>query len=314
MKKLLGIGLSLLVVACSTADKPTEQQISTHQKDVEEWFTKRVDDLKGHEGWLSLVGLFWLNEGMNSFGSDESNDVVFPGGKIAPKAGYFMVKGVDVKLIPMAEAGISVDGTPVDKETIVFYPDSSRELKMWQGSTMTHAPLEWYVIRRQEKVGIRLKDFESEGLIKFKGIERYPVDYSWNIPAKFEPAQPGEKVEITNVLGQTYIEDLAGRYVFEIDGKEYRLEATGQGEKLFICFGDATNTKETYGAGRFMYVARPDSSGKVFIDFNKAYNPPCAFTEFATCPLPRKENVLPVSILAGEKNYDLHGKQTSSTL
>lgn len=306
MKKLFVIGCWFLVVGCSTTEKPTVQQIADHKKDVEEWFVKRVDELKSHDGYLNLAGLFWLKEGMNSFGSDSTNDAVFPAGKIAPKAGYFMVKGQNVTVIPTPGSGLS--------EGVVFRPDSTLEIEMLHGPAMASGSLEWYIIRREEKMGIRLRDLESENVKNFKGIERYPVDYSWRVKARFEPATAGEMIDITNVLGQTFPEELTGRYVFELDGKEYRLEATGKGKELFICFGDATNGKETYGAGRFIYVPRPDSSGNVFIDFNKSYNPPCAFSDFATCPLPRKENVLPVAVLAGEKNFEQHGKQASHTL
>lgn len=315
MRKLLVIAGCVLVIACSPKkEQPTNEQLEAHQKDVQAWFDHRVEELKSHNGWLNLAGLFWLKEGMNSFGSDSINDVVFPQSKIAPKAGYMMVKGQIVTLMPMDGSELSIYGTPLLKETVVFHPDSARAVKMLQGSVVTHGSLEWFVIRREDKMGIRLRDFESEELKNFKGIERYPVDYSWKVPARFEPAAAGETIAITNVLGQTMDEELTGRYFFEVDGKEYSLSATGKGKELFVVFGDATNGKETYGAGRFIYVDKPDSTGRAFIDFNKSYNPPCAFTEFATCPLPPKQNVLPVSILAGEKNYDLHGKQASHTL
>ncbi len=306
MKKLLVIGCWALVIGCSTSEKPTQQQIDEHQKDVETWFNSRVDELKSHDGYLNLAGLYWLKEGMNSFGSDSTNDAVFPAGKIAPRAGYFMVKGQNVTLIPAPGSDL--------KEGIVFRPDSTLEIKMLHGPTMTSGTLEWYIIRRDDKMGIRLRDLESENVKNFKGIERYPVDLSWKVKARFEPAAPGTMIDITNVLGQTIASELAGHYIFELDGKEYSLEAEGTGKELFICYGDATNGKDTYGAGRFIYVPRPDSAGNVFIDFNKSYNPPCAFTDFATCPLPRKENVLPFSVLAGEKNYELHGKQTAHAL
>jgi len=299
MGKILIIGFLFLVVACAPKG-PTQEQLLSHQQDVEVWYAKRIEDLKSHDGWLNLAGLFWLRGGMNSFGSDESNDIVFPAGKIDPKAGYFLVKGQEVTLIPSPGSAL--------KEGIVFHPDSTKAI------IQSHGSLEWFIIRRDDKLGIRLRDLESENVKNFEGIERYPVDYSWKLPAKFQPAAAGTKINITNVLGQTTAEDLTGTYTFEVNGQEYSLAATGNGKELFIVFGDATNGKETYGAGRFIYVPRPDSAGNVFIDFNKSYNPPCAFNDFATCPLPPKSNVLPVRIPAGEKNYDHHGKQTSTTL
>jgi uncharacterized protein (DUF1684 family) len=281
---------SFLVSSCAPKEKPTEQERADHKKDVDAWFDHRVEELKSHDGWLNLAGLYWLNDGMNSFGSDESNDVIFPAGKIAPKAGYFLVKGQQVTMVGE------------QKEQVIFHPDSSKAITVNQGS------LEWFIIRRDNKLGVRLRDLESNNLKNFKGIERYPTEYSWNIPASFEPATAGKTIDITNVLGQTTAVPLAGTYIFEIEGTEYRLDATGDGKQLFVVFGDATNGKETYPAGKFIYIDRPDSTGHVFIDFNKSYNPPCAFTEFATCPLPTKQNILPIAITAGEKNYELHGK------
>ena len=304
----LVLGSGFLVLGCASNEKPTQEQLEAHQQDVAAWFDHRVGELKSHNGWLNLAGLFWLKDGINSFGSAESNDVVFPADKIAPKAGYFIVKGQSVTLMPAPGGEISIYGTPVETETVIFHPDSARAIKLLQGSITQHGSLEWYIIRRENKMGIRLRDLESEGVKNFKGIERYPVDYSWRIPTRFEPATPGTMIDITNVLGQTFPDVLAGHYVFEVEGKEYKLEATGDGEELFVVFGDDTNGKETYGAGKFLYVNRPDSTGRAYIDFNKSYNPPCAFTDFATCPLPRKENVLPVAITAGEKSFELHPK------
>jgi len=290
---MLVMGCVLWVLGGCT-QKPTTEELSKHQEDVDAWFEKRVADLKGPKGWLNLAGLYWLKDGINSFGSDSTNDVVFPAGKIAARAGYFFVKGQQVTMMPNPGSGLN--------ETILFHPDSTKSI------TASLSPLEWFVIKRDDKIGIRLRDLENENVKNFVGIGRFPVDYSWRIPAKFEPAKDGETIDITNALGQTTATPLAGTCVFEVDGKEQRLAATAEGKELFIVFGDATNGKETYGAGRFIYTALPDSTGTVIIDFNKSYNPPCAFTEFATCPLPPKRNVLSASIPAGEKNYELHGK------
>jgi uncharacterized protein (DUF1684 family) len=288
------IGCLVLVVGCSTKDQPTQQEVDAHQKDVDAWFDNRVNELKAHDGWLNLAGLFWLKDGMNAFGTDEGNDIIFPAGKIAVKAGYFLLKGSEVTMLP--EPGSDL------KQATIFHPDSAK------ATVVTHNSLEWFVIKRDNKFGVRLRDLESDGLKNFKGIERYPVDYSWKVDSKFEAPKDGATIDITNVLGQTTAEPLAGTYVFDIDGREYRLDATGKGKQLFVVFGDATNGKETYPSGRFIYLDRPDASGHVLIDFNKSYNPPCAFTEFATCPLPTKQNTLPIAVTAGEKNYELHGK------
>lgn len=299
MGKILIVLCCILLAGCA-AKGPTERQIADHKKEVESWYNNRVENLKSREGWLNLAGLFWLNEGINSFGSDASNDVVFPEGKIGEKAGYFMVKGGVVTLTPVKDANIMAGGKPAREETLVFHPDSMKVIRQ------SHGSLEWHIIKRDDKVGIRLRDLESEAVQTFEGIERYPVDYSWRVEARFETASEGTKIDITNVLGQTTAQDLAGVLTFKLGEREFQLSATGEGKKLFIVFADSTNGKETYPAGKFIYVDRPESDGLVFIDFNKSYNPPCAFTEFATCPLPPRENILAASITAGEKNYEMH--------
>lgn len=302
LTKFWVIGYWALLSGCSVKDAPTEQQLADHKKDVESWYNKRVENLKSHDGWLNLAGLFWLHEGINTFGSDESNDVVFPAGMIVPKAGYFMVEGGQVTVTIARGAGILIGGRTAGEETLVYHPDSLK------GTKQVHGNLEWHIIERDHKVGIRLRDLGSNALKTFKGIGRYPVDYTWKVQARFEPATEGETIDITNVLGQTTSQLLAGVLVFNLDENEYHLSATAEGDQLFVVFADSTNGKETYPAGRFIYVDRPDSTDVVHIDFNKAYNPPCAFTDFATCPLPPRENFLAASITAGEKNYELHKK------
>lgn len=301
---VLAAGYWVLLAGCSGTSGPTGQQIADHKKDVEDWYNKRVENLKSRDGWLNLAGLYWLHDGINSFGSDESNDIVFPVGKIAPKAGYFMVKGDQVTLTISKGARILVNGRPTrGLETIVFHPDSVRPIRQ------VHETLEWHIIKRDDRIGVRLRDLESSAVRNFKGIDRYPVDYAWKLKARFEPATEGATINITNVLGQTTAQRLEGTLFFHVGEKEYHLSATGEEEKLFIVFADSTNGKETYPAGRFIYVDRPDSTGAAYIDFNKSYNPPCAFTEFATCPLPPRENFLAIEISAGEKNYDMRKLQ-----
>ncbi|MCX8009993.1 MAG: DUF1684 domain-containing protein, partial [Ignavibacteria bacterium] len=150
----------------------------------------------------------------------------------------------------------------------------------------------------------RLRDLEAPLVKNFKGIETYPIDKNWKIESQFIPYTSPKPIQIPTVIG-TIEEDTARGYLaFQIDGEEFRLDPTSEGEKLFVIFADETNGKETYGAGRFLYVDKPDSTGKTYIDFNKSYNPPCAFTKYATCPLPPKQNRLKIKITAGEKNFE----------
>lgn len=265
--------------------------------EINQWHQKRIANLKKPEGWLSLVGLYWLQEGENSFGSSEKNDITFPQ-KAPAFIGTFVLHANKVKVVINPDIPVLVNDT-IKKEAELQHDLSGHPTKMKLGS------LVWYVIKRGEKYGIRLKDTLSAVRMKFKGIDRFPVDPKYRVVATFIPYNPPKKIIIPTIIGTEEVSYSPGALEFELDGEKYRLDPEGEmGDKeWFIVFGDATNGKETYGAGRFLYVPAPDSTGKTIIDFNKAYNPPCAFTPYATCPLPPEQNILPVAIRAGEKNY-----------
>jgi len=292
--------LSVILVSCGRKSHEDSRDVEAYKAEIELWHQQRITELKGAEGWLNLAGLFWLKEGINTFGSDEWNDLVFPKEKIAAKAGFFMVKSgvVQMNVLPAVEI---VDRGIAVKEKVIFHPDSVKN------SLLAHGSLQWFIIKRDDQVGIRLRDLESKAVEEFAGIERYPVDPQWKVSAKVEIPETQRKIRITNVLGQTTDQRSPGTLVFTLNDKEYKLDALEDGkDELFIIFGDPTNEKETYPAGRYMYVKTPDQNGMTEIDFNKAYNPPCAFTPFATCPLPPAQNILSIAVLAGEKNYHLN--------
>jgi uncharacterized protein (DUF1684 family) len=168
---------------------------------------------------------------------------------------------------------------------------------------LSYETLRWFVIKRGEKYGIRLRDLTSDTISYFRGIERFPVQDKWKIKAKFVESNPPMKIMIPSIIGTVNESYSPGALVFEIDDKEFKLSPTKSGSRFFIVFADLTSGEETYGAGRFLYTNGPDSNNIVLLDFNKAYNPPCAFTKYATCPLPPDENKLKIRISAGEKNY-----------
>lgn len=274
--------------------------VAAYKQEIEQWHIERVKNLQGPGGWLNVAGLYWLKEGINSFGGDGSNDITFPAGKITAKAGFFLLRNgvVTAEITP----GVTVtSGDAPFTRGVLFHPDSSRNPSLESGS------LRWFVIKRDTKHGIRLRDFESDALKAFKGIDRFPVNPGMRLTASWEEAPKGRTIPVTNILGQTTPQDSPGTLIFIIEEVTFQLDVIDEGgDEYFVIFGDDTNTKETYGAGRYLYVKKPDTAGHTTIDFNKAYNPPCAFTEYATCPLPPKQNILPVSILAGEKNYEHH--------
>ena len=284
----------------SAAQTPAAQP-SAYQQEIDTWHSKRVRDLKAPNGWLNLVGLYWLDEGASSFGTSPQNKIIFPAGAIAGQAGTFQRTGNTVRLIAQ-NAEIKVDGKEV-KEAVIFDKDSARQPVVSSGN------LRWTIIQRGEKIGIRLRDLGSPLLTQFKDIDRFPIDTAWRIQAVLQPQGQTPTIAITNILGQTNQQPSPGKLVFTVDNKQYTLDALEEGDELFIIFGDETSGKTTYPSGRFLAVKKPGADGLTTIDFNLAYNPPCAFTSFATCPLPPRQNILPFAVTAGEKNYGHHTTQ-----
>ncbi|MBL7843262.1 MAG: DUF1684 domain-containing protein [Cyclobacteriaceae bacterium] len=291
---------SALVAGCTSSVRQDKSfDTEAYREEIIQWQQKRNAYQVSEEGWVNLAGLFWLKEGINTFGSGKSNDFVFPEGKIPERAGFFLLKQGVVTLETSEGFMISVNGKPTSSG-IMFHPDSSRNI-------MEYGSLRWFIIKRDDKIGIRLRDLDHPNLKTFKGIDCFDIDPVWRLEGRVEWADSSRTIEITNVLGQTLQQRSVGTLVFTWQGNEYRLDALDEdGDEFFVIFGDETNARETYGAGRYMYVPLPYEGEKVIIDFNRAYNPPCAFTEFATCPLPPKQNVLPFAIPAGEKNYGDH--------
>lgn len=268
----------------------------SYERQLEQWYEAREKSLKAENGWLNLVGLLWLSEGPNSFGSDSATQVVFPA-KIPAKAGVLERKANKVWLY--ADVPVLVNGVE-KKEALVFDADSMRN------PIMQYGDLRWNIIKREDKLGVRLRDLKSDALRRFRGIDHYPVNRSLIIEARYEPHNVPTTIPITNILGQTSKQFSPGLVHFSLAGKNYAMIALEEEGELFFVFGDPTNDVETYAAGRFLKAVKPAAAGTVLLDFNKAYNPPCAFTPYATCPLPPRQNMLETPIKAGEKNYGEH--------
>jgi uncharacterized protein (DUF1684 family) len=269
-----------------------------HRSEIQSWHARRLDGLREPDGWLSVIGLDWLEPGENTFGSDSTNAVVFPALDGVPlRAGSFFLEGEVVRMEVEEEVEITHDGQPVT--SLILTSDVSRR------PVSAHlASLRWQVIQRQDLIGIRLRDTANAALEEFEGIATFPVSLDWRVPARFDRYDPPRTIEVPNVLGMINEQPSPGAVVFRIGGESLRLDVTGnpEGRSFSVVFGDETNGLETYGGGRFLTVDAPDESGRLFVDFNKAYNPPCVFTAFATCPLPPPQNKLPVRIEAGEKS------------
>jgi uncharacterized protein (DUF1684 family) len=279
-------------------------QSNAYLAEIEQWNAARINALKQADGWLNLEGLFWLKKGVNSFGSSSVNDLVFDNAAFPKHVGDFIYDNGKVFWKASKTEKIAIK----DKSGVDVADDGTLNLLTAIEGTYTSQwkDFVWIVIQREDKVGLRFRNLKAKTLLEFKGIERFPVDSKWRIKAKVIP-QNQNPLMIMNVLGQNTAQKHGGQLVFEIEGTTYRLDAIDEGGiRLFVTFADATSGKTTYGSGRFIELEKPDADGFTYIDFNKAYNPPCAFTEFATCPLPPPQNRLTIAIPAGEKKYGHH--------
>lgn len=265
---------------------------------IKKWREDRINRLKSESGWLNLAGLYWLKEGQNTFGSAKDNDIIFP--STAPE---------HIGILTLQDSSVTADINP----GVEIYVDSTRvnQLKLKDDlsdkpTVLRYSSLRWNIINRNGKYGIRLRDLNAPLVKEFKGIDDYPINEKWKVKAKFESYPAPKVIAIPNILGSVENDTVEGHLVFQLEGKNYSLDPVSEGNEFFLIFADETNGEETYGAGRFLYANKPDSSGMTILDFNKAYNPPCAFTPYATCPLPPKQNYLHLKIIVGEKKYGNH--------
>lgn len=261
-------------------------ETAKHDQEIMQWQTNRTERLKKEDSWLSLVGLFWLDEGQNvvTIPTRQTLKVVRNGGKVT--------------LDP--DPTMTIDQKPVSAPVeLLSDADANGPTLVQMGS------VRFNVIKRGDRLGLRVKDAQAPTRTHFAGLDYFPTDVKYRVRARLEPYNPVKKIPIDDVTGMRSESDSPGALVFTLDGKEYRLDPILEegSDELFIIFRDLTSKDETYQAGRYLYAPKPGADGTTMIDFNKAYNPPCAFTPYATCPLPPQQNRLDVRIEAGEKRY-----------
>jgi len=295
---LLFAAMTLGTAAVHASDIPTYSQ------QIEQWRAERVARLTAPDGWLSLIGLEWLHEGANRIGSAEDNDIVLKTGP-AHLGTLTLASDGGLHLALDPHAGATVDGKPVADAVLLDDMHAGAA-----GPTLVRfGSASFLVIDREGRKALRVKDPAAPSRAHFVGIDYFPIDPSWRIEAEWVPFQPSHKLEIGSVIGTIEAVDVPGKAVFQRDGQTFELLPYQEepGGELFFVIADRTSGKETYGAARFFYAALPAGGlthpGRVVLDFNKAYNPPCAFTPFATCPLAPPENRLDLAITAGEKKY-----------
>ena len=258
---------------------------STYQQQIAQWRAEREAKLKADDGWLTVVGLHWLHEGTNTVGSDPNADAPLPASLPARVGTITLSKGKThfkpAGGVQLKEMDLKTDVTP-------------------QYDRLALGRVKFFVIERETKFGVRVKDNDSEARKKFTGLRWYPVDPSWNIKAKFIPSP--HQVSFDTEVGVKEKDDSPGYVTFTRGGQQYKMEAVKEDNDLWFVFRDQTSGKTTYGASRFLYTPFP-KDGFVEMDFNKAENPPCMFTDYATCPLPTPQNRLKLAVTAGEQTY-----------
>jgi uncharacterized protein (DUF1684 family) len=291
----MNMTLRAFAACAALAALPVIAADATYVKSVEDWRARAEKGLRKDNGWLTLAGRYVMQPGVNTFGTGKGNDIVFPEGLGPERMGTVTVEPgrVFVKLEPgltMQKDGISmtdkVMGTdPENRDWVALGPRAA-----------------FHVIEREGRYVLRLADNQSEVRAKFGGRVWYDIDDRYRVPAKFVPYDPPRKIAIVNVLDEVSDEPAPGYVEFELYGRKYRLDVVGDDTGLFMIFRDDTAGATTYGSGRFLYVEEKPVPGAAFVlDLNRAYNPPCAFSEFTTCPLPPKQNILKVKLEAGEK-------------
>lgn len=282
---------------------------------MEAFARARDAELRAPDSWLSLVGLHWLDQGETTVGSDPESGVVLPAGA-APRVGSVTVAGTAVRWT--TEPGVSVtagvDSTlaleagsgaippDVTSDPQAASADLTEDVGYGKFRVLRHGDLNWIVIQRGDRVALRVRDNASAAYADFHGVQRYPTSGAWRFTARWTPHE--KTVSVPNVLGTVSETESPAALVFWKDGERLTLDVVGEPEhgRYMLVFADATSGSETYGGGRYLWIDPPDAEGRVVLDFNYAYNPPCVWTAYATCPLPTRDNRLPVAVEAGEKS------------
>jgi uncharacterized protein (DUF1684 family) len=289
----------VLLTAASSLRLAAAENSQDESAKIADWRAKRLESLTSETGWLTPIALYWLKDGENSFGRAPDRAFSLDDAALAADTGAFVLTNGRVRYVAHASTSMTYLGKPVTSLDLVSDVNE-------KPTELVAGPLHFMLIERAGHLGIRVRDSVSPNRLQFRGLQYFPVRADWHIQAHFEPYVPERRIPIVNILGMTEDMTSPGAIVFERDGRTWRLdailEAPGDRE-LFVMFSDATSGKETYGAGRFLYVGLPNAD-RIEVDFNQAYNPPCAFTNFATCPLPPRQNQLALAIDAGELKYE----------
>lgn len=304
--RLFGMVLLPCLICALLAATISAQDAAWHNELVD-WRAQQAVELQKPDGWFALVGLEWLQPGDNSFGSAPDNQINLPAGA-PPHLGILRLEGMTITLRPPPGGfpdGFLIDGKPAEPQDLDTDPDSDKN-----NPRLTMGSLSMYVIHRGERYGLRIRDSKSSALARFHGLKWFPPNAKYRVKARWIPYVPPRSTTLATLIGTSYSQQVPGAAEFTLAGKTYRLEPVLEDPaeaKLFFILRDTTSKSTTYGACRFLYTGFPDRGlaqpGKLVLDFNRLENPPCAYTPYATCPLPPARNRLPIPLPVGEKRY-----------
>ena len=296
----LSVCVLLTGAATVAGQAATRARPDAYRAEIRAFQAERTAGLQADDGWLTVAGLFWLKPGPNVAGSAPGSDVLLPR-KAPARLGVFELKDGRVTFLPDPAAHVTSAGKHLGTAAFEAPKDDETALEV--------RDLRLFVIQREDRFGVRMRDLRSAARRGFTGLKFFPIRPAYRVSATFVPYEQPRKVVVPNVLGQALEMTSPGYVTFTLAGKQLRLEPVYESDErsdLFFIFKDLTSRDATYGAGRFLYAPLP-KGGTVDLDFNRAYNPPCAYTDFATCPLPPKQNQLDVRIEAGELAYHVRG-------
>lgn len=288
---ILSVLLTPLWLSRANGSEPPTDWIS--------WKAKRLESVAGTNGWTTVTGLHWLKEGVQTVGSNPDMAIRLPEGRAPGRVGEFIRSGGKVRFVAETGVAVSVDGKSEKSQTL-------RSDKDGKPSILIVGPFRITVLERGDRRGIRVRDPASAARQNFRSLDYFDYRPDFRIAATFVPYRPAKLQSMLDVTGVTTVEKCPGRIQFRWKGQDYSLDVLEDAEErdFLVLFRDATNGNSTYASGRYLHVALPDERGRVTIDFNFSYNPPCAFTAFATCQLAPSQNQLPFAIEAGEKRYN----------
>jgi uncharacterized protein (DUF1684 family) len=276
--------------------------MSDYEQEILGWRKTRLSRLIAPESWLSLVNKVPLPEGECRVGSDPTSDVALPEGKAPATLGRLLRRGAAIQFLPEPGVQLGVRRAATQVSEAVSGPIALKSDQVGEPDRLVLGSLVLEIMQRNDSFAVRVRDTESPARSEFAGIDYYPIQPEWRVQAELVPYSPHKRIEMLYETGDTHVYHSPGAAVFEWQGTTYRVDPVLESnpDRLFVLFGDQTNRDQTYGAGRFLYAPMPQD-GKLVLDFNQAFSPPCAFTDHATCPLPPPQNRLQLRVEAGEK-------------